>query len=167
MMEENQENVDTTVNAESNNNNNINVNINNNFNNKGFIIGIIIAAVIVILAVGYFVFGKAISVKNLTGYYELYEMSSGDESYSHEDLESLKSLGLNVSLELREDKTGTLSLFGETMELTYDSKNMTVDGEAAPYKVKDGKLTMEQDGEKLVFEKTEKPENTEPAEEQK
>ena len=67
MMEENQENVDTTVNEE------------NVKNNKGLIIGIVIAAVIVILAVGFFVFGKAISVKNLTGYYDPQrnEFSSG------------------------------------------------------------------------------------------
>lgn len=137
-------------------------------NNKGLIIGIVIAAVVVIIAVGYFAFSKGIlGIKNIVGYYELYEMSSGDESYSHEDLESLKSLGLNVTLELREDKTGTLSLFGEEMELTYDSKNMTVDGESTPYKVEDGKLSMEQDGEKLVFEKAEKPEDTEPVEEEK
>lgn len=154
-MEENNENIETTVNEE------------NKKNNNGLIIGIIIAAVVVLLVVGCAVFGKEFIGKNLVGYYELFEMSSGDENYSHEDLESLKSLGLEVTLELREDKTGTLNLFGESMELTYDGKNMTVDGESAPYSFKDGKITMEQDGEKLVFEKTEKTENTESAEEQK
>lgn len=154
-MEENNENLETKADVENNNN------INNNSNNKGVMIGIVIAAVIVLLVIGYFVFGKSILLKNLVGYYELYEMSSGDQNYSHEDLESLKTLGLNVSLELREDKTGTLSLFGDTMELTYDGKNMTVDGESSPYSVKDGKISLEQDGEKLVFEKAAKSNNAE------
>lgn len=133
-------------------------------NNKWIIIGIITVA-IVLLIVGCFALGKwIIERKTIVGYYELYEMSSGEQSYTHEDLESLKTLGLTVNLELREDKTGTLSLFGDTMDLTYNNKNMTIDGESAPYKIKDGKLSMEQDGDKLVFEKAEKKENSESTE---
>ena len=154
MMEENEGNVISDVNEK------------NTKNNKGLIIGIVIAVAVVLIIAGCFTFSKGIlGSKKIVGYYELCEMTSGEENYSHEDLESLKSLGLNVTLELNEDKTGTLNLFGEEMNLTYDNKNMTVDGEAAPYKVEDGKISMEQDGEKLVFEKTEKPENSEPSEE--
>ncbi len=149
-MEENNENVETTVNNEE-----------KPKNNKGIIIGIIIAAVVVLLVLGCLILGKVIRLKNMIGYYELYEMSSGDQSYSHEDLESLKALGLEVTLVLNEDKTGTLNLFGESMELTYNGKNMKVDGENAPYSYKKGKISMEQDDQKLTFEKTEKPENVE------
>ena len=131
-------------------------------------IGIIIVVIVALFLVGYFAFNKGLTgSKNIAGYYELYEMSSGDQSYSHEDIENLKSLGLNVTLELKDDKTGVLNLFGETVELTYDKTNMIVDNEPAPYKIEDGKITMEQDGEKLVFQKAEKAGNTEPAEEQK
>ncbi len=144
-MEENNENVQTTENIEKTK------------NKRGFIIGITVVAVVLIIVIGYFIFGKgSLGSKNIVGYYELYEMHSDDENYSYDDLQSLKSLGLIVTLELRDDKTGTLNLFGETMELTYDNSNMTVDGESAPYNVEDGKITMEQDGEKLVFQKADK-----------
>ena len=70
-----------------------------------------------------------------------------------EDLEALKKLGFEVKLDMREDKTGTLSLFGEDTELTYDSKNITIKEESAPYTFEDNKISMEQNGSKLVFEK--------------
>lgn len=128
-------------------------------NNKSLIICIIIAVVVVALAIGgYFVFYRG-NNNNIAGQYELYEMTSGDESYTNEELESLKALGLKVTLELKEDHTGTLDLFGENMELTYDNKNMIVDGKAEPYTVKDDKITLEQEGEKLVFQKADKTEN--------
>lgn len=143
------------------------VNKGNTKNNKGLIIGIVIVAVVALIIAGYYAFSKVtLPGKNIAGYYELYEMSSDDENYSHEDLEALKALGLSVTLELREDKTGTLELFGEEMELTYDGGNMIVDGESAPYTVEDDKISMEQDGEKLVFQKTEKTENSETVEEE-
>lgn len=147
---------------EENNNENV-INSEKTKNNQGLIIGIVIVAIIVLVAGGYFLFSKGIvggNVKNVVGYYELYEMSSGEESYTYDELQSLKNLGLVVTLELNEDKTGELNLFGETMELTYDNKNMTVDGESSPYTVKDDKISMEHEDEKLVFQKTEKSENT-------
>lgn len=147
---------------EENNNENV-INSEKTKNNQGLIIGIVIVAIIVLVAGGYFLFSKGIvggNVKNVVGYYELYEMSSGEESYTYDELQSLKNLGLVVTLELNEDKTGELNLFGETMELKYDNKNMTVDGESSPYTAKDDKISMEHDDEKLVFQKTEKYENT-------
>lgn len=156
-MEENEENVISEEKA-----------IANTKTKKGFIIGIVIAVVVVLFLAGYFAFNKGIiGNRKLVGYYEIYEMTSEDQNYSNEELKSLKSLGFKVTLELNEDKKGTLSLFGDTMDLTYDNKNITVDGESTPYTLKDNKLSMEQDGIKLVFEKTEKPENNESTEEVK
>lgn len=152
-MEENNENVQTAESIEE---------TKTAKNNKIIKTCVIIAAVVLVIVAIYLIFNKnGLGSKNIVGYYELYEMSSDDEDYSYEDLQNLKSLGLEVTLELRDDKTGTLNLFGETMDLTYDNKNMTVDGEYAPYKVDDNKITMEQDGQKLVFQKAEKAENLE------
>lgn len=44
-----------------------------------------------------------------------------------------------------------LSAAGQEQELTYDDKNFTANGESIPYTLKDGVITMEKDGTKLVF----------------
>lgn len=134
-------------------------------NKKVIIIVIIIITAILLITGSYFLFIKNIIVgntKNIAGYYELYEMSSEENNYTYDELQSLKNLGLIVTLELNEDKTGKLNMFGETKDLTYDNKKMTVDEEeSTPYKEEDGKISMKQDGEKLVFQKTEKTNNSE------
>lgn len=155
-MEENSENIQNNENTENKEN------TNTTKNNKWIIISIVIASVVVLLLAGYFLFNKGVlERKNIVGYYELYEMTSGDQSYSNEEIKNLQNLGLHVSLELKEDKTGKLEYFGQTMDLTYDNKNMTVEGKSSPYKVEKDKVSMEQDGDKLVFQKTQKTENTE------
>ena len=152
-MEENKENIENEELFE-------NVKLNNN--NNILIIGIIIGVVAVLLIAGLVLFKTGFfGNKDATGYYELYEMTTEDTSYSNEDLESLKKLGLKVSLELRNDKTGTIDLFGKTMEVTFDKKNLTIDGDNAPYKVENDKLSMEYQNEKLVFQKATKTENNE------
>ena len=72
----------------------------------------------------------------------------------------LKDLGLTVTLELNEDGTGALVLFGEAMNGEWEAASATegsfkVEGETVDMKIADGKLTMEQSGEKLVFQKGE------------
>lgn len=52
---------------------------------------------------------------------------------------------------LKEDGKAKLSAAGQEQELTYDDKNFTVGGESIPYTLKDGVITMEKDGTKLVF----------------
>lgn len=152
-MEENKENIENEELFE-------NVRLNNN--NNILIIGIIIGVVAVLIIAGLVLFKTGLfGNKDATGYYELYEMTTEDTSYSREDLESLKKLGLKVSLELRNDKTGTINLFGKTMEVTFDKKNLTIDGDNAPYKVENDKLSMEYQNEKLVFQKATKTENNE------
>jgi len=133
---------------------------------KGLIIGTIVGIVMVVVIIGgialynnevlskigIFSNNKA-SEKNIAGTYELVEMSDTTQIYSTEDLESLKKLGITLSMELREDRTGAIDLFGEAMELTYDSKNITVNDQPAPYTIYEDRITLEKDGDKLVFQK--------------
>ena len=135
-------------------------------NKKVFIIGgIAVAIVIVAIIVGCIIANnKKVSI---AGNYELVEMYDDEDSYSAEDLETLKKFGLSVYFELREDGTGTLDLFGETMELTYDENNMLYEDEDGdgteeiPYTVDGETLTLEKDGSKLVFQKADTTDNSE------
>ncbi len=96
---------------------------------------------------------KKFDKKKMAGTYELVEMSSGSETYSKEDLQTLKSYGLSITMEIKEDGTGSMSIYGESKEFTYDADNITVDGEKTPYTLDGNKITFEQDDTKMVFEK--------------
>ena len=96
---------------------------------------------------------KSFDPKKLAGKYELIEMTSGDDSYSEEDLETLKSYGFTISMELNEDGTGTMNFYGEEEEFTFDEDNIIVNDEKTPYTVDGDKITFEQDDTKMVFKK--------------
>ena len=95
-----------------------------------------------------------------TGTWDLVEMEQDGEVTGSDDLEMLKSLGLDVYLELNADGTGALVLFGESMDGSWDAKSATeasfeIEGQKVDMKIADGKLTMEQNGSKLTFAKGE------------
>ena len=129
-------------------------------NNKKLIIGIIIAVCVLVLLVGsFFVINKFfMKDKKLEGYYEVYEMNSRGDDYSNDELENLKSLGLQITLELREDKTGTLKIFGDTIEVTYDDNRIKINDEDNPIKMDKDKIIFEYNGDKITFQKVDKKE---------
>ena len=92
------------------------------------------------------------------GTWDLTEMEEGGQVTGSEDIEMLKGLGLTVNLELKEDGTGALVLFGESMDGKWEAKSatdatFTYEGQTINMKITDGKLTMEQNGSKLTFVK--------------
>ncbi|MBQ9041756.1 MAG: lipocalin family protein [Eggerthellaceae bacterium] len=94
------------------------------------------------------------------GTWDLVEMEENGEVTGSEDLDMLKALGLDVYLELNEDGTGALVLFGEAMNGTWEAKSATegtfkIENETVDMKIADSKLTMEQSGAKLTFAKGE------------
>ncbi len=94
------------------------------------------------------------------GTWDLVEMEENGEVTGSDDLDMLKALGLDVYLELNEDGTGALMLFGEAMEGTWEAKSatdgtFTIEGEAVDMKIASDQLTMEQSGSKLTFAKGE------------
>lgn len=117
---------------------------------KGLFIGIIIAAVVAIAAaiVCFICFGRA----NLVGTYKLTGIERDGEDQSN-SISILEGLGMTATMELRDDNTGELDLFGEKSEITYDGKTLTIDGQSTEYKYKDGELSMEQGDSKLIFTK--------------
>ena len=94
------------------------------------------------------------------GTWDLVEMEENGQVTGSEDLEMLRSLGLDVYLELSEDGKGALVLFGEAMNGTWEAKSateasFTYEGQTIEMKIADSKLTMEQNGSKLTFQKGE------------
>lgn len=118
----------------------------------GVFIGIIAAAVVavVVAAVCFICFSKpkVVGTYKLTGI----ERDGEDQSSS---ISILEGLGMKATLELKEDKTGELDLFGDKSEVKYDNKQITINGASTDYTYKDGKFSMEDNGAKLIFTKNE------------
>lgn len=83
------------------------------------------------------------------GYYKLTSAEASGMSF---DSSTLAAVGMDKGyILLKEDGKAKLSAAGQEQELTYDDKNFTADGESISYTLKDGVITMEKDGTKLVF----------------
>lgn len=83
------------------------------------------------------------------GYYKLTSAEASGMSF---DSSTLAAVGMDKGyILLKEDGKAKLSAAGQEQELTYDDKNFTADGDSIPYTLKDGVITMEKDGTKLVF----------------
>ena len=98
--------------------------------------------------------------KSDAGRYDLYSMTTDGETMTMKYMEDMyKEMGMDAPemyLELNEDGTGKLVMDDEdTQEVEWKDGVITLDGEDAEYTVEDGKLTMEEDGTVIVFEKAE------------
>ena len=97
---------------------------------------------------------------NKAAYTGTWELESGsDENLDAESIALMKSLGLEVSMTLNEDGTGSLNLFGEMMNLTWEAKTntegiITFNETNAALKLSDGKLILEDStGASMTFAK--------------
>lgn len=90
------------------------------------------------------------------GSWKLVSFETGGQST---DLSQLEQMGMTGILTLTEDKKASLDLFGETMSGTWEADGdsgvaLTFEGTTQKGTIASGKMTLEQDGDKLVFEKT-------------
>lgn len=83
------------------------------------------------------------------------------EELTDEYMKMLEDWGVHCVLILDEDGTGALDLFLEVMDLKWEAKDattvtITAEDESHDMKLKDGKLTLEEDDGNLVFTKSDK-----------
>ena len=133
-------------------------------NGKGFVVCVAVAVIVIIAALVVSTIAinakknsnkdeeKSDNLKQMVGTYKLIEMSTDGRDQS-EDVNTLDNLGLTVKLEINEDRTAKLSMFGDSTELTYDEKEFKDKDSSIPYVYQDGKIQLEQENEKMVFEK--------------
>lgn len=97
---------------------------------------------------------EAAEEDGIVGVYKAVDFTGEDaEGSSDEELEMMQALISKMKLELREDGTGTMDVFGQGTEIEWDDKNITIEGEAQPYTWEDGVLTMEDDEASIIFKK--------------
>lgn len=83
----------------------------------------------------------------------------GMEGVTTSDLATLEDYGLVCTLDINEDGSCKLDLFEEVSDGTWKASSSTkvefsFDGDTETGTLDSGKLTMEEDGEKLIFEQT-------------
>ena len=96
-----------------------------------------------------------------SAYVGTWDLESGsDESLSADSIELMKSLGLDVTITLKDDGTGSLNLFGEETDLDWEATSSTegsvsFNGNSAALKLSDGKLILEDStGSSMTFKKS-------------
>ena len=105
--------------------------------------------------------GKSEDVsKNFVGDWVLVGGQADGEEIDQESIDILNSLGMQIYLSLKDDGTSALVLFGEELNGTWKAKDastvtITFDNDGGDFKLADGKLTLEVEGDKLIFEKGE------------
>ena len=95
--------------------------------------------------------------EDVVGTYELVSMSTDDNSVNTQTIEGLRQLGFVSTLEMKEDGTAEMNVYGKKMTLTYDLNKMVfkADGDMVPFTFEDGRITFTQDGNSMTFQKIE------------
>ena len=102
--------------------------------------------------------GGADAASNFVGSWKLSAVESSTEPASEEDVAFLEEMGMSCSITLNEDKTASLDLFGDVLNGTWEAKDatnatITAEGESLEMMLADGKLSLDLEGDKMVFVK--------------
>ena len=105
----------------------------------------IIAAVCCALALCFALVGCGADKSNYTGEWNL--AYGSDENLDADSIALMDSLGLTVKLTLNDDGSGTLDLFGETMQAKWEASSNTegkiaLEGSEAKMTLANGELTI-------------------------
>lgn len=99
--------------------------------------------------------------ENFIGTWELSDFTEASASSSGDsiDLDLLKSFGYTITLTLDEDKSMKMEMAGESMEGTWEVKDsstitITSDEASGEATLQDGNLILEEDGDRMVFERS-------------
>ena len=137
-------------------------------NNKGLLIGIICGVAALVVAIIVIVLVIVLNSNKVVGKYELDSIEGGADT-SESDIASamalMKAFGMSITMEFKDDGSCSMdmSAFGESesRKCTYDGSKVKFekddDSEAQDlsYTYADDKVTLEQDGAKMIFKRIE------------
>lgn len=100
--------------------------------------------------------GEKASLKAFTGEWTAESMQQDDEVTTEEDLALFRSIGLDVTLSLRDDLSATYVIFGAESKGTWQPETgtaatLTLSGQDIDLSLQDGKLTMQSNTTTVVF----------------
>ncbi len=85
--------------------------------------------------------------KTAAGTWKLTGMTQDGQDYS----QYLSMLGMEITMVLNDDGTGTMEAMGEKVDVTWDANGITSQGETISYTLDGDKLIMAQDGAEMIF----------------
>lgn len=96
-----------------------------------------------------------VSVLDLVGSYELKTMAGSENDISDADIELMKSLDLVVALDIYDDGTAYMDVYGEELELSYDADRMVVmmDGRECSFTYNNNLFELVEGESTMTFEK--------------
>ena len=114
-------------------------------------LSMILAAVLLFTLGG--VGALAADAEEMVGTYTLTAFDDGSGTDSEAMMEAMQALGLSATLEIREDGSAVLDLFGTEMELEFDfdAETATAEGDAVPFTYEDGVLEISAEGASMTF----------------
>lgn len=94
--------------------------------------------------------------KNFTGDWKLSGMTENGEAMSEDDIALMEAFGMAVTLTLNEDGTGSLVMFDEAMDVSWEPKSateldVTIEGDTTTGKLADDTITLEAGGDSMSF----------------
>ena len=113
---------------------------------------------VIMLAMSLAACGGGGSSASVAGSYKATQMEADGEMINIAEYEAMLGMKLDFSLELKEDGKASMSMMGESRgdgEWKQDGSTVTLtfEGESAQAEYKNGKITLEMDGDKVIFEK--------------
>lgn len=102
------------------------------------------------------------AAKNFQGDWVLSGGSSDGQEIDQASIDSMQQLGMNVYMQLQEDGTAVISLFGSEMTGTWKAKDattadFTLEGDTEEIKIENDELVIAVDGDSLRFKRGEIP----------
>lgn len=96
--------------------------------------------------------------KNFVGEWELVGMTEDGVETPDEDLELMKSFGMNITLTLSDDKKASFDFMGEATEGTWEAKSaseieLSMEGEKIPLTLSHDELEMVGDEASMTFKR--------------
>ena len=94
---------------------------------------------------------------DLCGTWYLVNMDDGSGEDHSAEIAAATALGLSATLEIREDGTASINLYGETYDFTVDTKNknLLINDKEIPYKFEDGVLSFGDEEMTMFFTRKE------------
>ena len=96
-----------------------------------------------------------VNKSDFVGRYELSRAEGVGINLTQEQIDSMKVVGLTAILEINDDGTAKMDIFGEKLELTYDLRKMTFscEGKEEKFTFEGDKVAFNNEGRKFEFTK--------------
>ena len=115
------------------------------------VIGVVVACLVVFTLVSC----SGLKKEEIVGTYDLISIAAGGVNYDEAQLDSLRILGQEATLEIRDDNTATMNLVGSKNEMTYNASTgiFVLKGQNVKATFENGVLTLKDNSGTMSFRK--------------